>query len=257
MLKQFIYIISFLLFWWSFSAQADIQKPAIISAHPSYPPIMWQQQDKMVGAAFKLIDHIFTKLSIEYIATPVGPWKRVHKSAKDGKIDIIAAAYMNSERKEYLLYSEWFMEDPVVLFVWHNRQFNYESWDDLIEKQGTTQLGESYGEAFDQYIKQNLAMDWEQKYINHFKKLEYGRVDYFLCGLYPGLIEVNKYGYEGKIIALKKHVVNEKFYITVSKKSPYASLLPKINQEIIKIRNTKLIEKWVEESMTYYKQSNQ
>ncbi|MCX4027750.1 transporter substrate-binding domain-containing protein [Endozoicomonas sp. SM1973] len=235
------------------AAANDVVK---VSAHPSYPPIMWLQDDKMVGVAFKVVDYVLKKIGVVYEAISVGPWKRVHKNAMNGNIDIIAAAYLNDERQSYLLYSEWFMEDPVALFVWYDKQFKYDKWNDLIGKHGTTHLGESYGEEFDQYIKEKLSIDREHKYINHFRKLEHGRVDYFLCGLYPGLIEIHKHGYHEKIIKLKKNVVNEKFYITISKKSPYVSLMPKINQEILKIRNTKLIEQWINEAMDYYKQHN-
>ncbi|MDE1464400.1 substrate-binding periplasmic protein [Spartinivicinus poritis] len=237
----------------TFAADNDVVK---VSAHPSYPPIMWLQDDKMVGVAFKVVDYVFKKIGVAHDAIHVGPWKRVHKNAMNGNIDIIAAAYLNDERQSYLLYSEWFMEDPVALFVWHDKQFKYDKWSDLIGKHGTTHLGESYGEKFDQYIKENLTVDREYKYINHFRKLEHGRVDYFLYGLYPGLIEIHKHGYHGKIVKLKKNVVNEKFYITISKKSPYVSLLPQINQEIIKVRNTRLVKQWVDEAMDYYKQHN-
>lgn len=260
-LRQVIYsrlikvVLIIIFFGWFFSNNVVANETVQVSSHPTYPPIMWQEKDRVVGVAIKLVDYIFNKLNIDYDAVHVGPWKRVHQEAKKGKIDIIAAAYLNEERQKYLLYSEWFMIDPVVLFVWHNNQFEYNTWKDLEDKHGTTHLGESYGEKFDRYIEENLKMDREQKYINHFKKLEHGRVDYFLYGLYPGLIEVHKHGFDNKITYLKNHVVNEKFYLTMSKKSSYLSLMPKINKEIIKIRESSLVEKWIAESIEYFKKN--
>ncbi|MGI0117311.1 substrate-binding periplasmic protein [Zooshikella sp. RANM57] len=219
----------------------------LVSGHPSYPPVSQAEGDLITGVAAKVTKAIADKLSIPYKLVSSGPWKRVHWAAQKGKIDIIAGVYLNEHRKAYLDYAEWFMTDPVVIFVKKGNTFPYRQWKDLIGKKGSTNLGESFGESFDLFIQKYLYMEWEHESIANFRKLAHDRIDYFLYGLYPATAQLKVYGYEDDFEILSPPVVEEKFYFAFSKRSKFRYLKPKMNAVIVELRESGIIQRWVDE----------
>ncbi len=75
-----------------------------------------------------------------------------------------------------------------VIWVPNGKTFPVDKRDDLIDKNGIALLGESYGNAFDKFIKENLTMQRVSKVKQVFKMLEQGRGDYFPMNLAAGKI---------------------------------------------------------------------
>lgn len=230
-------------------------EPLIISGHPEYPPIMWQEGDTMVGAAAELAKTVFSEIGVPYEIRATGPWKRVQKNARHGRIDVITAAYINPERQNYMVYTIPFMKDPVSVFVIKRKTFPFDKWEDLIGKRGNTALGESYGKAFDLFIEQKLMVEKTPTVMQNFLKLEANRVDYAIIGLYPGLSYASISGFKEKIEVLSTPVVEENFYMTFSKRSKYAHLLPQANSIIARLKDEGRIDIWIQEYLDYYQAS--
>ena len=254
MKKKILWALFIVFCFFSIAAGSETEK-VIISAHPGYPPISWQQQDTLVGVAVEMAEQIFTELGIPYEIRVTGPWARVQIAAKHGDIDVIAAAYKNPERETFMDYTLPFMKDPVVVFVWKGKSFPFNRWEDLIGKQGGTNIGESYEKEFDRFMDQKLTMTKVPKTIQNFKKLEKGRIDYFVFGLYPGLADASTTGYEDKIEVLPQPVVNADFYMAFSKKSAFRHLIPEIDNIIERYKKEGKIEKWIAFYLAYYKKS--
>ncbi|MCP3943796.1 MAG: amino acid ABC transporter substrate-binding protein [Desulfobacteraceae bacterium] len=246
-------IINTLLIYFLLINPSFAKNTIIVSGHPDYPPISWAENDKLVGAAVEMVQTIFTELNIPMEAKNTGPWKRVQMNARNGLIDVIAAAYINEERKTYMDYTVPFIKDPVVIFVLKDKVFPFEKWDDLIGKTGTTNLGESYGEAFDQFIKTKLSMNRVPNTIKNFELLKLERYHYFVFGLYPGMALASTTGYDQIITTLPNHVEAADFYITFSKKSNLAGLLPQVNKIINRLKADGSIAAWVVKYQNYYK----
>jgi len=227
----------------------------IVSGHPDYPPITWKENKTIVGVAAELAKTIFTELRVPFEIKSTGPWARVQKNAKTGKIDMISSAYVNPERQTYMDYTITFMKDPVSVFVWKGKTFPFSRWEDLIGKQGNTVRGESYGKEFDQFIEQKLTVQRVSTTIQNFRKLKKGRVDYAIIGLYPGLAGSSITGFEDKVEVLPNPILAENMYMTFSKKSKFKRLLPKVNKIIQRIQNEGAIEKWIKKYQDYYKMS--
>jgi len=225
----------------------------IISGHPEYPPIMWQQGNTITGAADHMARHIFKELGVPFEIKYTGPWKRVQKYAEKGIIDVILAAYKNPHRVTYMDCTDAFMADPVVIFVKKGRVFPFDKWEDLIGKNGNTNIGESYDPAFDQYIIDHLTIERVPKTRQNFMKLVAERSDYAIIGLYPGLASATVGGYKDKVTALSRPVLEEHFYMTFSKKSKYRHLIPQVNAVIKQLRAQSKIDLWINEYLTYYK----
>lgn len=226
--------------------------PLVISCHPDYPPVMFVKGQQPMGIAIDVATEILGHLEVPFELVSSGPWNRVQQSARLGKIDMIAGIYHNSERAEYLNYSLPFMEDPTVIFVWRGKEFPFNSLEDLIGKNGTSNLGESFGSKVDSFLEKNVKMQRVVKNEMNFRLLELGRADFFIFGLYPGRIQALQYGYNDKVKPLMKPAITENYYLALSKKSPYSNLIPKINEYIKKNITPKKIRKLNEENVRKY-----
>lgn len=238
-----------------FAGSANASDVLIVSGHPNYPPITWEENGTIVGAGAEMAKTIFTELQVPFEIRPSGPWKRVQFSGKDGTIDVIIAIYKNPEREQYLDYAAPFMKDPNAIFVWKGKTFPFHTWNDLIGKRGTTNLGESYEEKFDKFAENYLIIERVHDTVQNFKKLESNRADYFLFGLYPGLASAAINGYDGKIEVLPNYVVTADFYMAFSKRSKYAHLVPRVNTIIERLRSEGAIDKWIAKYLKYYKKT--
>ena len=74
-----------------------------ITGHPSYPPIAWAKQGKIVGAAPTLVRKIAAGLGVKrLVSKDFGSWQAAQGAARDGKADEIFGIYKNDERAAYL-----------------------------------------------------------------------------------------------------------------------------------------------------------
>ncbi len=91
----------------------------VITGHPSYPPVAWAAQDKIVGAAPALVSAIAAKLGVEDVVSKnFGSWQGAQDAVRDGEADVIFGIYKNDERARYLDFIEpAFMADPVAIVV--------------------------------------------------------------------------------------------------------------------------------------------
>jgi len=146
---------------------------AIVSGHPDYAPFMWQDGDKIAGAAIEVVEMIFQDLGINVESKYVGPWKRVQKNLEYGNIDLLCAAYITDKRRKYAQFSlEPLWIEPTMVFVWHSKVFPFESWDDLKGKTFGELIGASQGQKFDNWRKQNTSIEYVSKRRLNIVKLE-------------------------------------------------------------------------------------
>ncbi len=213
---------------------------------------MFVKGQQPMGIAIDVATEILGHLKVPFELVSAGQWNRVQQSARLGKIDMIAGIYHNSERAEYLDYTLPFMEDPTVIFVWRGKEFPFSSLKDLTGKNGTSNLGESFGSEVDQFLENNVKMQRVVKNEMNFRLLELGRVDFFIFGLYPGRTQALQYGYSDKIKPLAKPATTENFYLALSKKSSYTHLIPKINNYIKQHITATKIRKFNESNLKKY-----
>jgi polar amino acid transport system substrate-binding protein len=155
----------------------------------SFPPFNWKEGEKIIGAAPETARLIFKDLGLDFDCRDRGPWKRCQLYVKTGEVDMFVAGYMNDERKQYAVFPKVYLyEDPAAVFVMKGNEFTFEKWEDLSGKKIGRLLGGTLGKDFDTFIEQNLRVEYVVSWIQNFKKLELGRIDFFAIGLYPGII---------------------------------------------------------------------
>lgn len=229
----------------------SIKKKLIASGHPTYPPVMWRENDKIIGAGAEIVNIILTQIEIPFEIKYTGDWARVQKNAKDGKIDVIVAAYKGDERSTYMDYSIPYMKDPVMIFVKKGNSFPFKSWNDLVGRTGTTNIGESYGQEMDETI--NTKLDVKRVPIKKgFQMLIDGKSDYMIIGQYSGVIEAKLIGLIDDVEYLPHPFTVQDFYVTFSKKSKYLDHLPAFNEKLKELIDNGTIDKKIREYQQYW-----
>jgi polar amino acid transport system substrate-binding protein len=171
---------------------------------------------------------------------------------KEGGIDVMCGVYETDERKKFAEFSEPFREDRISLFVWYQRQFHYQRWDDLRGKIFGDVIGASRGQDFDSWRKKNARVEYVKDNVGNLKKLEMGRIDCFVMSHDSGLVFVKRHGYEGRIIPLPQPVRTHELRYAISKKSRFVKYLPFINKRLAELRADGTIDRIIEENSKRY-----
>lgn len=225
--------------------------------HPDYPPFMWNENGKVVGVATEIAQIIFGELNIEVNNHFDGNWGRCLLQIETGKMDLLVSGYLNDERRIYADFTENYLsDDPTVIFVWKGKEFKFEKWEDLIGKRMGGILGGSISNEWDEFTVKKLDITNVSKRIQLFKMLELGRIEFAPTGLFTGQIQIKKYGYTGKIVALPKPIETGYLYIAISKKSKYLKHLPYVNKRLEELKNDGTVKRLLSKYVDYYAKSS-
>lgn len=198
----------------------------VVTGHPEYPPIGYQDGDAIAGAGAMLVEAIAADLGVPVSLAYTGTWEEAQAATRDGEADIIFGIYYNDERATYLDYVEpAFALDPVVVFVPAGSDIVFTGRDDLIGLRGTTNAGESFGNELDAFIADNLDMTRADGVGTAFQMMLDGEADYMIFGLYPGRAEAVEGGFTDEIVALEPHLLDAEMFVAFSKVSPCTGLI--------------------------------
>ncbi len=242
--RVIILIVIVLVAWYFVKNQTP--KELTISGHPEWPSIMYQQGDQIVGAGPEIAIKIFEELGVEAISKYEGSWDLVQEKAKSGEVDVLVAAYKTTERETYMDYSIPYTVDPVVLVVKKDKAFSYDKWEDLIDKKGVVTIGDSYGQDFDNFIKESLTVQSVNTPEEAFTLLSNEEVDYFVYALYSAQDYIFKNKLADQVEIVPNYVSTENFYLTISKESPFIELLPEVNDLLKKYKDDGTIDQIIE-----------
>lgn len=234
----------------------------LVTGNAEYPPLTWQDKnnpEKLTGFAVELLEMMLGEIGIAVEGKFVGRWARAQGEVKEGNVDMLAGAYITEERKAYMDYIEPpFVMDPTVVFVKKGDRFHFQNWNDLIGLTGGAPIGNSYGEKFDHFAKENLKIEWVPQLLQAFKKLESGRNRYVVYGLYPGMAEAEAKNFRDKIEYLENSVISEGLYFTISKKSPCNTdrIRAHLVKKVIEYSQKKIPEKIIEKYLVLWKEQS-
>ncbi len=210
------------------------EKVAIFSGHPDWAPAMSLDKEgkgEIVGDGPNATKDAFKTFGVRVESKYKGSWDIVLDLAAKGKIDGVVAAYKTKEREKVFLFSVPYMSDNITLFFLEDKGFAYNQKEDLVGKRGVATIGDSYGEELDEYIVQANADIVRVATPNQaFSMLREGKVDYFIYSASAGRKVIKEYNLSG--FKESGTVATQAFHIAVSKKSPYAADMDKINDAL-------------------------
>ena len=214
----------------------------IVSGNPKAPPVVWEEYNKLIGVGPDLAKSILTELNLDYDIQVKGDWQQVQDKCKSGEIDMIVSAYKNDERAAYMEYSLPYLPQPTVIIVPKGKEFPFGRWESLIGKRGVTNIGESYGQQFDTFIKDKLSVQFIA-FERAIELLSRGEVDYLIVDLYTALIYSRLLQGENAITILEPPVTTQTFHITIGKNSPMVVQMPAINKKLYRLVKDGTVEK--------------
>lgn len=196
----------------------------VISGNPEYPPLLWRDRNdpnKLIGVVPTLLGEIVGAMGIEADFRYVGTWARVLHLARAGELDMIAGAFMTSERFGYMDYIlPPILQLPTAVWVRTGEEFRYRHWPDLLGKTGSTLIGNSFGQNFDRYAEEHLNIVPVRSIAQSFLMAEAGRIDYVLYELLQGGVKLAREGRSEYFTPLATPISSEGLFYTFPKRSP-------------------------------------
>jgi polar amino acid transport system substrate-binding protein len=214
----------------------------VVSGNPKAPPVVWEQYDKLTGVGPDLAHSILSELDINHEILVTGNWQEVQDKCKSGKIDMIVSAYKNDERATYMNYSLPYLPQPTVIIVEKGKEFPFGRWESLIGKKGVSNIGESYGQEFDDFIKEKLSVQYIA-FERAIELLNRGEADYLIVDLFTALIYSRLLQGEDAITILDPPVTTQTFHITIGKNSALGKRMPEIDKKLRTLVKNGTVEK--------------
>ena len=204
-------------------AQAQACTKLVATGNPEYPPYLWRDSasgTKLIGANAELMQLLAKEVGIPIEVRYVGTWARVQEEARQGRVDLLAGAFITQARQEYMDYVQPAFHVARSL-VWKrpDNALKYQRWPDLQGKSGLTVINNSFGQEFDQYAKQSLKIDTVPSLEQALRMVERGRADYLVYEEAPAQAYIAKLGVTG-VEPESAAISNEGLYLTLSQKSP-------------------------------------
>ncbi len=194
----------------------------IASGNPDYPPYLWRDpadQGRLIGANAALMALLSVELGIPIEVRHIGSWARVQEEMKSGRIDLIAGAFLTTQRLEYMDYIRPIIATTrSVIITPPDSALNYGEWSDLVGHKGVTVIDNSFGEAFDRYAENSLSIEEVSKLDNALQMLSHRRADYLIYEDAPARAFAARLGITD-LKEAKNSVSNEDLYLTLSHRS--------------------------------------
>ncbi|MBU2954951.1 substrate-binding periplasmic protein [Marinobacter sp. F3R08] len=229
-----------------------------VSGNPEYPPLLWRDDDRpgyLIGAVPALLEEITEPLGVTIEVRDIGSWARVQRMARQGDIDLVAGAFITSERigyLDYLLPPITYM--PTAVWVPSGQEFVYRHWPDLLGKRGSTLINNSFGQNFDRYADKNLNIEGVRSIEQSFQMALVDRVDYVLYEVLQGEVKLEYLGLADEFVALETPISREGLFFAFSKASSCNSfeLRELIADALYKLVNSGRVDELIRQYKTIY-----
>jgi polar amino acid transport system substrate-binding protein len=239
--------ITFLLLFFLLFSNNILSKEPTISVHPSAHPYGWHDKNELKGAVVELVKVIANDLNIK-VKPLILPWARSINDVKTGKLDMVLTTFYTKERANDILFTIPYSHMDTSVFVAKGKEFEFNKWEDLIGKQCLTIVGDSQGDKWDNFEKNNLDVTRVVNIKQIFEMLKNHRADFAVFPKISTLREIKDMGYANDIVNLSTPITSQGIYIGISKKSPYAHLLPQINAKIEEYTKNGFFDKLVDKA---------
>jgi len=213
-----------------------------------WPPFIIGEVGKNAigGIAVEILRIAFSRIGEEEPEFPLYNWARCLENIKDGKESGVNLALSTPERREYISFSHVMFYNN--LLIWYSPAFNpdgihWETVDDLAKYKIGLTRGYSMGDEFDLAKKEGRLQVFEvREDSQNLEKIQLGRIDFVIINELIGRNLIERKNLAGAIISMDKPFLTEPFYMGFSRKSPWLSVLPKLNEVLDNMHKDGTIE---------------
>ncbi|AEY01379.1 solute-binding family 1 protein [Oceanimonas sp. GK1] len=231
-----------LLLLWAWPPAAQAEPPTLTACgHPVYPPLSWEQNGELTGIAPHLARKLLAEHGYRVDMRVFGNWERCQLAARQGKVDLIVAAYKTKGREQDFVFSATpVVADPVVLFT-HFGNGSRLPWN-LTDKTLGLLFGDSFGDDFDRLAARHPQVERVSTGEQNFHKLALGRIDYMPIGLATGKLQTQKLGLTAKVLPLPELLTLEHYHLALPRGSRLEPLLPALSARLQELADDHYIE---------------
>lgn len=235
------------------SAHANCAR-LVASGNPEYPPYLWRDAPDsaaLVGANAELMRWLSREIGVPIDVRSVGTWARVQEEARQGRIDLIAGAFLTVPRLDYMDYVHpAFAQVRSVVWVRQANPIGYQRWPDLQGKNGLAVNGSSFGEEFDRFAKQSLRLVTVPTLEQALRMVERGRADFAISEEAPAQALIARRDIPG-LAAEEGAVSHEGLFLTVPHRSECNTpeLRAKLARAIYQLDRQQGMKRLVEEAV--------
>ncbi|MCP4160783.1 MAG: amino acid ABC transporter substrate-binding protein [Deltaproteobacteria bacterium] len=210
-------------------------KEIIFAGAESGKPLCWIENGVVKGYQIDLARELFQKRLGLKLVTKAFPWKRAQHMVKIGDADFLITANLPFRQKYSVANQQQIMNYNMSLYTYKKHpKLNQIKRIKTLEGLRPFRIGAYLGSGWANiYLKdKGYNVEWVPGANLNIKKLAHGRVD--ICVESPLMIYsiAQQLGVWDKIQPLNVSVYDLHFYILISKKSKYLSLLPLIDEVI-------------------------
>ncbi len=199
---------------------------------------------------------VFEAFAMEGVDVEYGffPWRRAYDLARSGEWDGTLAWQKTDERAEHFLFSDQLYTSRQVFFYFIENDFHWKSYDDLARYAIGVTLGYTYGEEFDERVREgDLRIQSASTDELNFNKLLMGRIDAFPCNIEVGYYLLRtKFGPTGgDLIAHHPKFLTPgaPLYLMISKEIEKGEhFIEVFNRGLYKLKENGMFDKFVLES---------
>lgn len=160
---------------------------------PSYPPFEFFDKNRISqGIAVEYIEAIEDKLNFHFKRVELDSSADVLNKLETGEIDISGAMSSTPDRKEYLLFTDSYIEIPNVIIVNTKNTNNYD-----LNNIGNLKVLLTRGYAIEEMIQsQNISLNIEyvENDLEGLKKVSFGEADIYIGDLAVTSYIIDKFG---------------------------------------------------------------
>lgn len=200
-----------------------------------FAPFGFIENGKLKGVEVELFHEIGKRLGIK-TKLNLFPWSRMLAMVKQGELDCMIAAFKTEERMTYMDYTNVpFHVSSLVFYVHQDRQFFFSNLEDLKGRNIGLITGFKTSAEFDEALKKQwFTVTPVNDFKQNFEKLAAKRVDMVLVNRHVGAHLLKKLNFSS-ITALSVPLTAQSAYLTFSKRSEVAFLIPKFDMVLFEI----------------------
>lgn len=235
-------------------ASAQTCTRLLATGNPEYPPYLWREaadSARMLGANAALMELLSKEIGVPIEVRYAGTWARVQEEARQGRVDLIAGAFLTLPRLDYMDYVyPAFRVTRSVVWTRAAHPIDFKRWADLQGKSGLTVIHNSFGEEFDRYAKASLRIDTVPTLEQALRMVERGRADYLVYEEGPAQAYIARLGIDG-LAAEPGTISDEGLYLTVSHRSPCNTpeMRARLAKAMYQLDRQNVMKKLVEQSV--------
>lgn len=237
MVKRVIFIPFLILFLFASFLRADEVVTMQFATDP-WPPFFIENKsgDVNSGVGFELVTELFTLIPDVEVVFPNVPWKRALLEVEQGVKDSVALLMKNEERAKYMIFTQPVMQSSSWMYFNRLRfpkGFEWVEVEDFKDLRIGVVRGYTYGEPLDSYIKYAGKNVYEvTTSAQLFSMLQRQHIDLVPENAAVANSIVSTQGWLETLGHAKKIVNTDLLHIGVSKKSKFASLVPRLNEAV-------------------------